>query len=378
MSSLGPRSSKLKQLLAWLNKDRSFGKGLSHGKDRQFFIENLSMLTSSGMGISQALEAIALEIKSKPMRATVTEMQHKIDSGTPLWRAIDTTKLFPGYTVSLLRIGEESGHLSDNLKIVGAQQAKERAFRSQLRAALMYPAFVLVLTLVIGVGIAWFILPKLSTVFESMNMKLPLITRISLAVGSVLQDWGYIIVPLGAVVLSLGCYALFFHPKTKFIDQTLLYAMPGVKGLIQELEVARFGYLLSTLLGAGIQVTQALESLEHASTFPFFQKLYAHLGVQLGAGNSFRQAFTSYAGSGKFIPRPIQQLVIAGEQSGSLTAILMKISLAYEAKVEITTKNLTVILEPVLLIIVWFGVLGVALSVILPVYGLIGGFNAGV
>lgn len=372
--SVGEKNS-LAKVWAWLNKDRS-GPSFGAAKDKQFFLENLSLLTGSGLGVSQALEAIELEMKTKHMREVTATMRHNLESGYPLWRALEIANLFPTYTIALLRIGEESGRLSENLKIIGSQQAKERTFKSQLRAALMYPAFVLCLTLVIGLGIAWFILPKLANVFGSMNVKLPLITRVVLKIGEFLQAYGWMAIPLGLVGLGLMIYLLFFYPKTNYLGKNFLCRLPGVGRLIQELEVARFGYLLGTLLDAGIQVTQALESLQKATIFPRYQALYGHLRHHIEIGDSFKTGLAAFAKSSLLIPRPIQQLVVAGEQSGSLVEILGKISLAYEAKVEITTKNLTVILEPILLLIVWLGVLGVALSVILPVYGLIGGFNS--
>lgn len=362
------------KIWAILNKEHS-GPNLGNPKDKQFFLENLSLLTGSGLGVAQALEAIELEMKTKHMREVTAKMRHDLESGYPLWRALEAARLFPGYTIALLRIGEESGRLSENLKIIGNQQAKERAFKSQLRAALMYPLFVLILTMVIGIGIAWFILPKLANVFGSMNVKLPLITRVVLKIGEVLQAYGWIVIPLGLIGLGLIFYGLFVYRKTNYLGKNFLCRLPGIGRLIQELEVARFGYLLGTLLEAGIQVTQAIESLEKATAFPHYQALYAHLRRHIEVGDTFKTGFGVFPKSNRLIPRPIQQLVVAGEQSGSLSDILDQISQTYQAKVEITTKNLTVILEPILLLIVWTGVLGVALSVILPVYGLIGGFN---
>lgn len=374
MAKLAGEKSGLSRVWAWLNKDRS-GPSFGAAKDKQFFLENLSLLTGSGLGVAQSLEAIEFEMKTRHMREITAVMRRNLESGYPLWHALEIANLFPTYTIALLKIGEESGRLSENLKIIGNQQAKETTFKSQLRAAMMYPLFVLMLTLVIGIGIAWFILPKLANVFSSINAKLPLITRVVLKLGEILQNYGWLIIPLSLLVGGLCFYLLFLNRKTNYLGKNFLCRLPGIGRLIQELEVARFGYLLGTLLDAGIQVTQALDSLEKATAFPHYQALYSHLRRQIDQGDSFKTGLASFSASGRLIPRPIQQLVVAGEQSGSLTDILGQISRAYEAKVEITTKNLTVILEPILLLIVWLGVLGVALSVILPVYGLIGGFN---
>jgi type II secretory pathway component PulF len=302
-------------------------------------------------------------------------MKEDVESGSPLWRALERTDIFSEHTVSLLRIGEESGRLVQNLKVVGAQEEKERVFRSQLEAAMLYPLFVLSFTVVIGVGVAWFILPKLSTVFLSLKIELPIFTRILLVIGQVLAHTGIVVVPLFLLLLILAVYVGFFFPPTRFIGLNLFCVTPGVKRLIQELEVSRFTYLLGTLLEAGVPVTSALASLEDATIFPLYKKLYRFLRLRLDEGFSFQQSFAAYPGINRQIPAPVQQLIVAGEQSGTLTEILGKISASYEEKTAITTKNLTVILEPFLLVVVWLGVLGVALAVILPIYGLIGRFN---
>lgn len=348
---------------------------LGIGKEREYFVENLSLLTSSGMGVGQAIAAIQKEIKSREMRKILEVMKDDVESGSPLWRALGKTGIFPQHTVSLLRIGEESGKLVQNLKVVGAQEEKERVFRGQLQAAMLYPLFVLSFTVIIGVGVAWFILPKLSGVFLSLKIELPFFTKVLLALGQLLAGNGLVIIPIFLASVAIIIYLMFFFPKTRFVGLNLLCLTPGLKRLIQELEVARFSYLLGTLLEAGIPVTQALESLQSASIFPYYQGLYRHLQESLDEGFSFQQSFVSRKSSNRFIPAPVQQLIVAGEQSGTLTEILMKISAAYEEKTSTTTKNLTVILEPLLLVIVWLGVLGVALAVILPIYGLIGRFN---
>lgn len=259
------------------------------GKDKEYFIENLSLLASSGMGVGQSIDSIMAEVRSKEMRAILLKMKDDVESGSSLWRALEKTGLFPEHTISLLRIGEESGKLVQNLKVIGAQEEKERVFRGQLQAAMLYPMFVLTFTIVIGVGVAWFILPKLSTVFTSMKVELPLITKILMAVGSLLAGQGIIIVPLFLGTIAVLLFVVFFYPPTRFLGRNLMSSLPGIGRLIQELEIARFSYLLGTLLEAGIPVTHSLDLLEKATSFPYYQKHYRHLRLHLDEGYSFQK-----------------------------------------------------------------------------------------
>lgn len=348
---------------------------LGLGHDRDYFLENLSILATSGMAVLEALDAVRTDIRSRRMQRVIGAIREDIESGSPLWRALDRARLFPLLAISLVRVGEESGTLSENLRVVSLQLEKDRVFRAKLRSAMMYPVFVLVLTIVVGVGIAWFILPRLAQVFVQLDVELPLITQVLIFIGLFLGAHGTVVIPAFALACGILSYLFFVREKTKAIGQSMLFAIPGVRRLIQEVELARFGYLLGTLLKAGLPVTHALRSLGEATSVPRYRALALYLEQSIDDGNSFQKSFTAYRHVRRLIPSPIQQLIITGEQSGNLPETLLKIGQTYELKSDTTTKDLTVILEPILLVIVWLGVVGVALAVILPIYGLVGNFQ---
>jgi len=345
------------------------------GSDRDFFIENLATLVHSGMSIRDALATIGEDVKSSAMKKILVFVREEVDAGSTLSDALAKTGLFQDHVISLVRVGEESGKLSENLKVVSLEESKNRAFRSKIRSAMMYPAFVLGLAAVIGVGISWFILPKLAHIFSQLNLKLPFLTRVLIGTGDFLEAHGAIAVPAAIIFIILLFYFLFAFKKTKVAGQYILFRIPAIKRLIREIELSRFGYLLGTLLAAGLPVTEALRCLRDATTFPHYKKLYTHVMESITDGNSFRASFVSYKHLSRLMPASVQQLVTTSEQSGTLSQTLIEIGKTYEEKTETTTKDLSVILEPVLLVIVWLGVVGLALAVILPIYSLIGGLS---
>jgi len=348
--------------------------GLS--KDTDYFIENLSMLVFSGMPVVDAINSIAEEVHSKRMKSILVNVRTEIENGSAIWKALQGSALFKEHSISLIRLGEESGKLIDNLKVVAIEEQKDRMFKSKLHSAMMYPAFVMSITAVVGVGIAWFILPKLAVVFVQLKIKLPFITKMLINFGAFLGQYGQYVVPLLVIFIILMYLVFFSFKKTKVIGQFILFHIPGVKQLMKEIEIARFGYLFGTLLQAGIPIISALDSLASATEFSSYRNLYLHIKKSVNNGNSLQKSFSSFKNTKKLIPSPIQQLVIAGEKSGNLANILLKVGLMFEEKADSTTKNLTIILEPILLVIVWLGVVGVALAVILPIYGLVGGLSA--
>jgi len=345
------------------------------GTERDQFIENLSMLVLSGMTILNAISSIIKQTKSPGMKVILERILLEIESGSPVWKALDRTGFFKGYTVSLIRLGEESGNFAENLKVVALEEEKDREFKSKVRSALMYPVFVLGLTLIVGIGISWFILPKLAKIFYDLKLALPLITKVLLGFGLFLNENGLVAVPLGFCVIGAIAYIVFFNRRTKFMGEAIIFSIPGIKTLLMEVEVARFGYLLGTLLEAGLPVTKAIDSLAGASEVIRYKTFYLALRESIDAGNSFEKSFKAYKNTDKLIPPPIQQLIISGEQSGNLNKTLIKVGQVLEAKSDTTTKNLTIIMEPILLVIVWAGVVSVAFAVILPIYSLVGGLN---
>lgn len=343
--------------------------------EKDYFLENLGIMIASGIDVSSAITSIKQETRSKKMFKILETIEAEVDSGSALWLALEKVKFLPDHIIALIKLGEESGNLTENLKLVVTEQQKEREFASKLHSAMIYPVVVLSLTLIIGLGIAWFILPRLSLVFSSLRVELPLITKILISAGKFLGEFGWIVVPLLILLICLGVFILFFAKKTKFIGESLLLRLPGISKIIIETELARLGFLLGTLLKAGLIVTDALSSLASATTTLAYQKLYLSLEKSIEQGNSFESSFKLYKNTRKLIPIPIQQIIITSERSGRLPEVLINLGQTFEDKLQTTTKNLVVILEPVLLIILWLGVLFVALSVILPIYSLIGGLN---
>ena len=344
-------------------------------REREFFTNNFAMLLEAGVPVTQALSALQETSKNKRFIETLEVIKQDIDNGLPLHTALSQTKFISGQTLSLVELGETSGRLLENLKVAAKQEEKQRILRAKVRSALLYPGFVISLTMVVGLAVAWFLLPRLSNTFDDLGVKPPFISRTLLSIGDFLQHYGYIAVPAAIVGGLLLLYILFGAPKTKTLGQRMLFHIPGIKRLLLEVEIARLGYLFGTLLNAGLGITEALKALESATAMPHYKKLYHYLAESIDNGFSVRDSLKKYPHADRLIPPAVQQMIIAGEKSGALPGTLTNIGSIYEEKSAITTTNLEVILEPILLVVISVGVLGVAVAVILPIYSLIGGLG---
>ena len=275
----------------------------------------------------------------------------------------------------MIEIGEQSGRLSENLEVINIQQQKENAIRSKVKSATLYPVFVLVFTFIVAVFLSWFVLPKLSNVFSSLNVELPWITRAIISTGNFVSANGLNFIPIVIVLLLVLLYFIFIFRKTKFIGEAFLFTVPVVKDFIRQVQLTRFGFILGSLLESGLPVNDALDSLISSTSNKKYKEFYIYLRKSIDDGNSFQKSFKEYPKMRKLIPMPIQQIIVAGEQSGGLSATLTKVAENYESKMDNTTKNLAVMLEPILLILVGLGVAIIAIGVILPIYSLLNNVN---
>jgi type IV pilus assembly protein PilC len=341
-------------------------------KDREYFSSNLALLLKAGVPVSDALTSLQETGRTRAFKAATAQMIQDVEEGLPLWKAMERSGVVSAQTLALVELGEQSGKLVDNMRLAARQEEKQRIFRAKVRSALLYPTFVLSLTAIVGLGVAWFLLPRLAETFGQLNVKLPFISKILINFGIFLKHDGFWAVPLGVALALLSIYLLFIAPKTRSIGLRLLFFIPGISGLMYETEVARFGYLLGTLLDAGLTVIEALGLLARATAAPQYQKFYQYLRTSFEDGYSFRTSLVKYKPAAKLLPPSVQQMIIAGERSGALPETLLNIGTIYEDKADISTQNLEVILEPILLVIVWLGVLAVAVAVILPIYSLVG------
>lgn len=345
------------------------------GSEKDYLVDNLSVLLNAGMDILAALEAIASETKSGRLRKLVRRMVEDVENGEPVWRALYNTGLFQNETISLVRIGEDSGRLIQNLQILALQSQKDRMFRSKIVGAMAYPAFVVGLGSAVGFWVLFFLLPQLATTFSSLNMPLPFVTRALIAVGEYTRDhWAVLIPSIMGTGLVLGsvCFAI---PKTRFIGQFFLLRTPAIGRLLIESETGRIGYLLGTLLSAGVDLIESLRSVSHASSFSSFSKFFSYLADRLEEGGTFEQAFQSYGKTRKVLSVPMQQLIVTAEHSGTVSQAFLSIGELYQFKADVASKNLTVILEPLLLLVMGVGVLFLALAVVMPIYSLVGGIE---
>ena len=345
------------------------------GKQRGAFIQNLAMMLGAGLHVTDAIETIAKE-SSGAMKKLTQKVLKDVENGSALWRAMDRQAFFTPYAIALIRIGEESGNLAQNLANLAEQDEKDHAMRQKVKMAMIYPTIVICLTLVIAVGLSWFVLPQLVGVLYALNVELPATTRAVIAVADFFTKYGSIVVPslfFGGAFLGL----LFKFTPLRYIGQWLVLHTPGIKSLMTEASIAQFGIILGSLLKAGVAPVEALKSLAEVTGTLRYKSFYRKLTEHIQIGDSFAKSFAEIRGSRRVLPASVQQIIITGERSGRLSEVLLKIADIYQKKAEETAQKLPLILEPMLLIFI-AGLVGlIAFSIIMPIYSVVGNIGNG-
>ena len=363
-----PRATKKKRPIKKLSK-------YAVSRDtREYFPETLSMLISTGVTVGLSLEIISKEVTSKKVKNAILAIRDKVDEGGTLWKAIGESGILSASSVALIKAGEESGRLAENLKVVSDQTHRINTINSKVRSALIYPSFLIVLLILVGSGISLFLLPRLSEIFNGLDVELNLLTKIMINFGVFWSHWGLAITGLFFVAIFFIGVGIAYLRPVRIAAESVLYLIPGIKTLIYQTELSRLGFIMGSLLEAGLPIVDVLDSLADAFSTNRYRKIALIIKTNVEEGQSIAKTFDKIKDR-KALPGPIRQLIVSSEQSGNLSTTLLKISDIYEEKAEITAQNLETVLEPIILILIAVGVLFVALSVILPIYSLLGGIK---
>lgn len=328
------------------------------------------------MGVNTSLRILYKNVKDKSLKQTLNSMLSSVESGSSLSQTMTDHNFLPEFLISLIRIGEESGNLADKIKRTVVSLDKDQRRRAQLRTALFYPVFVFILVIVLGIGVSTFILPRIGQVFSNMNTQLPAMTRILIQIGEFMSKYWYIIIPLILVILITSILVLFVFPATRKSGQWLLFHLPVFNDLIVKTEVSRFSYNLAMLLNSGIPITKSLSSLSRVHDYYMYKNYTQFLANYIQSGKSFHNIFElNRKKTNTIFPFTVQEIITAGEESGKLPEVLEQIGDKYEQESEQIAKNIAVLLEPALLIVVWVGVVFLAVAILLPIYSLVGNFQ---
>jgi len=338
-------------------------------KEKIFFAEHLSLLIKGGIPLSEAIETLESEAKSRVFRGSLAEISKKILEGQRLSKALQTYPgIFDNFFCNVVRVGEESGTLEENLKYLAQQLKSDYEMKKKVSGALIYPIIVVILALVVAFSITFFVLPKITGLFQILEIELPLATRILINTASFLKK-NLLLLIIGIIFLILIFKILQRFKFFKFYFDSILLSLPFFNQIFGNLNLARFSRTFYTLLKSGMPILEALDICIATHSNEVFKKNLTFVKLRVERGERMSQGLKEFP---KIFPSVFSQMVAVGEKSGTLEESFLYLANFYEGEIDSTLKNLSGILEPILLILVGAFVAFVALAIIIPIYRFVG------
>ncbi len=345
-----------------------FSKKISY-LDKINLTGNLATMIKAGVSLPQALDVLSSDTKNPYFRLILGDLKFSVENGKPLSEGLNHyPKDFNQIFVNLIKAGEASGKMDESLSRLNIQLKKEYSLISKVKNALIYPVVLIAGVLGVLVLIITFVIPRLVTVFEGSSLKIPATTRALFFLAKVASFNPILTVAVLLVVIALGIYLLRLD-KVKALLNRLLYRLPFSKNLLQEMELVRFARTLGGLLASGIPIGKAMEITSDGMSLGVYKKIVLEAKEKIIKGISLANAFKK---DEKYFPGLLISVISVGEKTGQLDKILLELADFYEEQADNTLKTLTSLIEPVLLVIVGLLIGGMAISIVVPIYQLIG------
>jgi type IV pilus assembly protein PilC len=336
--------------------------------EKIFFIQNLSVMVKTGFSLAQALNTLSLQTANKKFQSIIKDIQHDVESGISFSNALAKhPKVFPEIFVNMIAAGEVSGKLDEILTNLTVQMKKDHTLISKVRTAMMYPSVVVFAMVGIGVVMMITVIPQLTSIFGESGTELPLPTKILIGLSDALANQGIFIL-IGFAIIVYILMRLKKTKKGKYYFHLILLKVPVLSGIIKKINLARFTRTLSSLLKTDIPIVQTLQIISKTLGNVHYQQSMLDASEKVKKGVSISKTLEAYP---NLFPPVVTQMVNIGEESGTLDSISEEIANFYEEDVTQTMDGLSSIIEPILMLIIGAVVAFMALSVLMPMYGLV-------
>ncbi len=331
------------------------------------FISNLAIMLKAGIPLARGISILGRQTQNVRFRGIIADVHSQVESGKPLGEAMAKYPgVFSDIFVSMVKVGELSGNLEKSLDYLNVQLSREAELRAKVKGAMIYPSVIVGAMVIIGVLMAVFVLPKLTSVFKDFNTDLPITTRIIMAIADFAGAHAFLMIG-GIVAFAAGFIALLkTEPGGRAFDW-LTIRMFVIGTVVRKVNLARFARILSSLLKSGIPIVQSLEVTGQAMGNVHYRERVVQGGADVKTGKPLSE---SLGRDTVLFPVLVVQMLQVGEESGTVEVILEELAGHYEDQVDDTLKNLSSVIEPILLLIIG-GVVGfLALALIGPIYNI--------
>lgn len=334
--------------------------------EKLLFTRHLSIMLKAGLSLSRAFSILSEQTRNRRFKKILERVKEDVEGGKSFADTLFHQKIFTPLYVNMVRVGELGGNLSKVLDLLSIQMIKSHNLKGKIKGAMIYPALVFLTMIGVGVAMMIFVVPKLVEIFEGFDVELPLATRMLIGFTNFFNKYWYLFL-IGSVIIAVWLKWFLGTIAGKKIWHKIILITPFIKKMSMRINITNFSRNLSLLIKSGMPIVESLNVI--ATTFKniYFEKAILDASEKVKKGIDLSESLEKYPHL--FSPLVLQMIVV-GEETGNLDDILSKIADFYEEETDQQMKNISSIIEPVLMIVVGLAVGFMAISIISPIYSL--------
>jgi len=338
--------------------------------EKMIFSRNLAVMVQAGIPLSRGIETLGRQTQNKRLKQVLELIYEDIKKGKQFNEALaNYPKIFSPIFSAMVKAGEKTGNLSDSLKILALQLKKEYDLKRRVKSALTYPIIVFIAMLAVGTLMMIYVVPTLTSTFKELGTELPVSTKIFIKISEIIIHNGF------SILIFIILFAAFIvyissKPRAKKFFNFLTLNMPLIAPLAKKINTARTARTLGSLIGSGVSILEALEVTEEVLQNVYYKNILKEARGKIEKGEQVSHIFSSYP---KLYPPVMSEMVAVGEETGKISEMLHKIASFYESEVASQTKNLSTIIEPILMLVMGTAVGFFAISMLQPMYSMMQG-----
>lgn len=328
---------------------------------------NLGSMLTAGLPLSRALSVIERQSTNPRLKGILKQIQARITKGDQFNEALsEFPKTFNDLYVSMVKAGEESGGLSEALQILSIQLERASALRKKIKGAMIYPAIVLIIMAGIGVLMMMYVMPSITGTFKSLGSDLPATTKALISASDFMNEHTIL-----AFSIMFGfIFSIIYFLKTRIgkrMSSWIIPRLPIIGKIAKEANAAVMARTLSSLLSSGVDVLRALSITEDVVQNFYYKRILGEAQRRVEKGTALSETFIERK---DLYPILVGEMIAVGEETGQISNMLKELAVFYENEVEHKTKDLSTIIEPLLMVLIGGSVGFFALAMIAPIYSI--------
>jgi len=334
-------------------------------KDKIIFTRNLQLMISAGLSLSESLSALCLQLKNEKFKKAVLDVRDRLIKGESFSQALSFyPDIFSYFFQNMVKVGEETGNLEGALKLLAEQMEKEKTLKSQITGALIYPAVVILTLFFVFIIMMVFVIPKLAFTFEELGVELPPSTRFLIFLGNFFAN-NWLIFIIFFFLLFFSFPYLYRKELFKKLVDKIVLKIPFISSIVIQTNLSFISYNLSSLIEAGLALPHSLDITSKTLSNFYFRQSLSKASEEVKKGLKISEVLKNFSG---IYPSTFIQMLKVGEETGRMGEILLKSANFYEEEATNITRNLSSVIEPVMILLVGLGIGFFAISMIQPIY----------